>query len=663
MKYTVLSLIVMSLMSAASAQTPAGDRSALLVFEPEFFAASAPSTAKDMVDRLPGFQLDDGDDVRGFAGAGGNVLIDGARPASKTDDVSAVLGRIHANQVAHIELIRGSSSGIDMQGHSVVANVVLSDAASSQHALTARGFFFEGGPNQPGGRYDYTSSENGRSWGVNISKTISMSDSTGPGRYIRRDADGDVITSERSNRSFDGGGWSGRVNWAAPVWSGRIELTAGANVNDYEEATRFSAVSSQRRFGFDQDNTNADLGARLEQTLSSSMTLESRFIQNLRSNESTSTALAEQANQRFDTERDTGESILRTSLQWQQSDRLSIESSAELAYNFLDTRQSFTVNSIPVVLPLSTTKVNELRGELSSIASWKTSDSLTLEAGVRLERSRIRQSGGSSAERSFSYPKPRLGLAWDVRDNHQLRMRVERELGQLNFSDFAASSSLSNNEVLGGNLDLRPEQRWISEAIYEYRFAGNGALTLTYRHDEIRDVVDVLPLDDGLTAIGNIGDGTLDRAALNLRLPLDRIGLGGARLTVDAQYDHTRVTDPTTGRERPISEVRPFTGFIRMEQDVPQANLVWGFQFRPYFRETTFNPDQRRSMELHDFLTLFGEYTISTGFTARLEYNIWDDFRLYRTSWADRDTQTVAFTEEERINPRNYVQFQLRKTF
>jgi hypothetical protein len=32
----------------------------MLVFEPEFFAAQRPNTALDMVDRVPGFDLDDG---------------------------------------------------------------------------------------------------------------------------------------------------------------------------------------------------------------------------------------------------------------------------------------------------------------------------------------------------------------------------------------------------------------------------------------------------------------------------------------------------------------------------------------------------------------------------------------------------------------------------
>lgn len=107
----------------------------ILSYEPEFFADSNPNTALDMVNRVPGFRLENGDDVRGYAGAGGNALINGARPASKSDTASDVLARTPASRVERIELIRGGAPGIDMQGRSVLVNVILSDEASRQHTV------------------------------------------------------------------------------------------------------------------------------------------------------------------------------------------------------------------------------------------------------------------------------------------------------------------------------------------------------------------------------------------------------------------------------------------------------------------------------------------------------------------------------------------------
>ncbi|MFI4949590.1 MAG: hypothetical protein ACHP7A_00960, partial [Caulobacterales bacterium] len=126
---------------------PAAAASASVIPYPaSFFAAMRPDTAYDMVLRVPGFVFDDGSAVRGRAGAAGDVLIDGQRPSSKTDDLVAILRRIPAGQVARIDLIRGGQTGIDMQDKAVVANVIrksgggLSGAASVGQFTTGDGY-------------------------------------------------------------------------------------------------------------------------------------------------------------------------------------------------------------------------------------------------------------------------------------------------------------------------------------------------------------------------------------------------------------------------------------------------------------------------------------------------------------------------------------------
>src|SRR3954462_9046009 len=109
------------------------------VYPSSFFADARPATAYDMVNRLPGFSLNTGTgtSVRGFAGTAGNVLVDGARPTAKNDDLQSILQRIPAASVERIEVIQGSAPGIDMQGQSVVANVVRKNGASDQTILSA----------------------------------------------------------------------------------------------------------------------------------------------------------------------------------------------------------------------------------------------------------------------------------------------------------------------------------------------------------------------------------------------------------------------------------------------------------------------------------------------------------------------------------------------
>ncbi|NNE38951.1 MAG: Plug domain-containing protein, partial [Gammaproteobacteria bacterium] len=124
----VLFLIVMSQPGFASGHgdIDQGAEDAQVVSYPAgFFDRYRPNTALDMVNQLPGFQLDDGADNRGFASAVGNILINNRRLSVKQDAPSATLSRIPASQVEKIELVRGQGNGIDLQGQAVVANVFL----------------------------------------------------------------------------------------------------------------------------------------------------------------------------------------------------------------------------------------------------------------------------------------------------------------------------------------------------------------------------------------------------------------------------------------------------------------------------------------------------------------------------------------------------------
>ena len=128
----------------ADAAPPAAARG-VIAYPPSAFAEAAPDTAYDMVLRLPGFAFDKGATVRGLAGSGGNVLIDGQPPVSKNDALDELLKRIPASAVSRIELIRGGAPGIDMQGRSVIANVVRAKTSGAQGALMTSAHFINDG--------------------------------------------------------------------------------------------------------------------------------------------------------------------------------------------------------------------------------------------------------------------------------------------------------------------------------------------------------------------------------------------------------------------------------------------------------------------------------------------------------------------------------------
>src|ERR1043165_7354286 len=113
-------------------------------YDAAFFAQFAPRTALDIAQRVPGFTLDlgnnqagNGNDVRGFAGTAGNVVINGSRPSTKAEALDTTLSRIPAQRVVRVEVSPGDLYGSDYAGKSQVLNVVLSDQGGFDANVTA----------------------------------------------------------------------------------------------------------------------------------------------------------------------------------------------------------------------------------------------------------------------------------------------------------------------------------------------------------------------------------------------------------------------------------------------------------------------------------------------------------------------------------------------
>ena len=107
-RLTQLSLLAMAAAMASPAFAQQGDAPVAgstqavrtTSYDAAFFAPSAPRTALDIARLVPGFVLDLGNlDTRGFAGAAGNVVINGVRPSSKAETIQTTLSRIPARSV------------------------------------------------------------------------------------------------------------------------------------------------------------------------------------------------------------------------------------------------------------------------------------------------------------------------------------------------------------------------------------------------------------------------------------------------------------------------------------------------------------------------------------------------------------------------------------
>ena len=667
-----LAAVLTAAVPALAVAQPAPATQGVISYPQAYFAEQRPSTALDMVQRLPGFSIDGGDDVRGFEGAAANVLIDGARPTSKTDDIEEILRRIPAAQVDHIELIRGGAPGIDMQGKSILANVVKVKGSGFQGLIAlANNHVFDDGRNSSGVRLEASGQAGPGAWEGGLRYGQGIDDGAGPGRHVRIGPGGArLITSDIDShgRAYQ---WVLTGAYETPLAGGTLKLNTRGFWNWYEfnqlDWIKFPSPALES-VNYSEDEYETELGARYERALGARMNLELVGLQKLTGSDIVSPYRSTGFNGDFFLDQKTSESIGRGVLKYRQSDRLSFEVGAESALNVLESETDQLSNGVPDVLPAGDVKVTEKRGEVFGKSVWKPINTLTLEGGLRYEGSALTSEGDVSLEKTLYFLKPRVAGTWAPSDRTQVRFRYERMVGQLDFDDFVADSSPNSGGLAVGNPALTPEQAWVSELAFEKRFWTKGALVLTLRHSKLTDVIDRAPIFSGglvFDAPSNIGDGTKDELILNATLPLDRV-LKGAQLRGQSTWRRSAVTDPTTGDEREIYRLRPLEWEAHFTHDLPQYRMNWGFDVYSAWRQTSYKYNAIYTDKLKTWVMLFAEWKPKPDLTVRAELNNVTErgFRHTTTAYAGpRNTAAVAYVDDSDIQFGRGLYIRVRKTF
>jgi Outer membrane receptor proteins, mostly Fe transport len=574
--------------------TALGEESGILQYPASFFADARPNTAYDMISRLPGFVFNDGQSARGFAGTAGNVLIDGERPASKTNDLQNILIRIPASDIDHIELIRGGAQGIDMHGQTVIANVVRKKTASTQIVLDVTDDIFANGQQIPAASLQFTHRAGASTYELAFETNNSWDDSVGRGLYD--DTDLTTGTTKHYNSRYKnwGIGWMSAGAADTPLWGGRFKVNFtyqdSPQTSEYHYLGAVDPFSVMDAYG----SKRGELGLHW-QGPAGGVELETLVLQRLERDTDHQTQDAPGDLEVFSQRNRTAESIARATVRWRPNAALTVEGGAEGAYNQLDGASTYIVNAAPVALPSANARVDEKRGEVFSQAMWAFAPQWKLEAGSRFEYSVISQQGGQSRE--FFYPKPRVLLSWTPEQDTQIRLRAERVLGQLDFTNFVASANLTNTGVSAGNAHLAPDRHWQYELAFEQHFWERGAVSLSLQHEDISGVLDYIPVQGAsgiYSAPGNIGGGHKNTIDLEISLPLDRLGLTNGLLKTTSIWKLTGVRDPATGETRLISGQRPRNYRFTLTQDIDSLKSTWSAYFFTGWQEKAYRPMQYR---------------------------------------------------------------------
>ncbi len=594
-----------------------------ITYPASYFIQFAPVSVSDMLDRIPGIGLVlDGataDLDRRFGGGdrglGGSsqILIDGKRLAGKTNEARIQLSRLAAEEVDYIEIVRGTSSELDVQNSGQLINIVLLRAISRNSYSAELGLrHFQDGTIEPEGTFSVTG-QRGRF-------NYLMSADIAPGYRVEESQElslhpdlrlNEVINLERqieqTNYSLNSS-----LSWNFGE-SDRLALNLLYSQNDppsklFREITDFNGVSPATSYEHERTPANSEnweIGGDYERNFDSGAKYKLLFIANDKSEGAArerfdflSLGDTENKNLFLDNNGSYKEKIVRTSYTWNTAASQGLELGIEGAQTTQDSalRLGLPLGGVtseefggltPVNLPNAISTVEEIRYEGFAVHNWRINSRMSLESSLVAEYSEIEQKGDVNNKRDFDFLKPKVDFIYDISNAFQFRFSLEKFVSQLSFGDFSRNTNQQDEDkdTIAGNPELEQRQSWRYTANFDYRLPNDGGVlnSRLFYYDFDGDIgrIDVSKsLTELESTNGNVGDGKVLGLNLDASIRLGVLGLPQALLTGGVLFQKAEISDPLIAKKR---RVVPYDrGNIRLgfRHDVSRWNLNYGFNYR-----------------------------------------------------------------------------------
>lgn len=645
------------------------------VYDAAFFKQFSPANALQMVQRVPGFAIESGStEVRGFAQAAGNVVINGQRPSAKSDTLDTVLARIPASRVLRIELAPGSEFGADFVGKPQVVNVIMTETGGLAGTVEGRLTREYTGRILPRASAALVYQRGTSTFNASLNfQLVNMLSEDGFDRVIALPSREEIEFSRRRGRNTEPFTVAA-LGWAREDGPDRsMHLNAKFSSDKWTLRQVGDIVAGGTETGeeiYYEDHLwhTGELSGDVTRPLASgAIKLNALATHRHRRNDDSFDAFSGGAAvggfyQDFDDYRD--ERVARLAWSHANLGGWTAEIGAEGAFNRLKTDLNvFNVDAAgertAVDLPIDDAIVSEKRGEGFVNAGRALGGNLRIDLGLNFEMSRITVTGDVSAERSLQFIKPKATLDWSPAAWH-FQLSVERTVAQLRFEDFVSGASFNTGQVNGGNAELQPQRKWEFLLTADRAILGDGRIKLDLGYNAVSMVQDRIPLkvldplsgelvNTGLDAPGNLGSGREFIARTNLDLPLTGLGINGGRLSMTGAYLDTSVIDPYTLAARRFSGAQLFVYSATFRQDL--ETFAWGVEMRGDTGSTSFRINETdESQGISPRINVFAEYRQSrrTTFTLGAE-NLFDGrSKRWRTFYAPDRTQRDPFEQEYR---------------
>lgn len=639
-------------------------------FTPADFARYSPTTALDMVRQIPGFQIDQADERRGLGQGGANVLINGERISGKSNDAVTALGRISAANVTRIEVRDAATLNIPGLSGQVVNVIADVGGVSGQFSWSPQFRAYNTNPRLYAGEISVSGNTGPVDYTLSLSNNNDSFRSGNDGIELVYDAAGNIIDRRYEVATFSGDRprIAGSFRIDGPGSSiGNLNLSYERYYfRGREDSDRSfpGMVDRFRLFREREDEWNYEIGGDFEFALGPGRMklIGLRSFERSPYQQQVVTDFADgspSTGVRFARVGDEAESILRSEYSFAAEGDWQL--SLEGARNTLDIdSRLFLLDPLgefqPAPLPGGTAVVAEDRVEANVTYGRPLSSHLTFQASLGGEYSRLSQTGAGGLTRTFFRPKGFAQLAWEASDNLDLRLRVEREVGQLDFGDFVASVNVSTDNQNASNPNLVPPQIWNVDLEATGDLGRWGSVTARAFYRDISDIVDQIPLSSTDEAPGNIDRARRYGIEWNSTINFDPLGIPGAKLDLEVTVQRTRLDDPLTGVSRPISENTETYIEAEFRHDIQGTDIAYGVEFERYRQSPGLRLNEFSQFVTQPaFLGVYAEHKDVFGLRVRGSvFNLidaHDDF--YRVAYVGRRDGPVAFIEDRsrRIGP------------
>lgn len=625
------------------------------------FARFAPKNANDMLSQVPGFIIVQGNsDVRGLGQATTNILINGERFSGKSNNVVTELSRISAGDVVRIDIVDGATLSVPgLSGQ--VANIIVNaqKKMSGQFQWNPQARFVRLPPRITNGQASISGSAGAFDYTLGFNNDSFVNGNSGPeivtdrnGLIIDRRQEWLDVLGEQPKLSaslkYKGpGGSVGNLNGSYQLFRlAAEEISLRSNPLESDRDRRFREQEREWNYELGGDYEFGLGGGRLKLIGLRRYETSPYFQQII-------TSFADErarTGQRYEQTGNEAESILRGEYSW-KSGAADWQVATEGAYNVLDFT-SFIGNlaadgSFPMK-PNDKAIVDEKRAEVSVSYGRPLSSTLTLQAVLAGEYSKLTQTSASGLTRTFYRPKGSLSLAWKASPRLDLSAKIQRVVGQLNFQDFVSSVNVGSGIDNAGNPELVPQQSWNGQVEMTRNLGVYGTATARLFGKLFQDVVDVIPIGETGQSPGNLDKASSYGFYWSSTFNFDPFGLPGAKADLEMQFQESSIKDQLTGISRGLNNLSRRFVNLSFRHDIPKTDLAYGASYNEFENNWNYRLDVReRAFNTPGSVGIFVEHKNLLGLTVRgaLDNLLGTQEQFTRTFYDKRRTNPILSSE------------------